>query len=470
MPLKYLLSSLLIFLIVASPSSSIADATVKIPLNKSADWTTNPELPADSFISFIVNRGRSDTEKFLQLVDTHWRPNLFPLLLESMVYIRSDQTRSKIKLLLRKKTGNYRARNPNQWFKWWWQNRQDYPSDYANFKAKLYALIDPSFYLYFKDRQDSAKILLDEIRWGGVPRDGIPPLHSPKMLEVEQASYLKDHHIVFGTYVEGVARAYPKRILAWHEMFTDNYGDLPVAGVYCTLCGTVILYKTKHKEIVHRLGTSGFLYRSNKLMYDKDTFSLWNTFTGKPVLGPLVDQGIELESLSVVTTSWGEWKKRHPETLVLSQETGHQRDYREGVAYREYFADHKLMFEVPFDDERLKNKQEILAIRLPGAPEQQLAIDTDFLKDNPIFYEKIGTQEFVVLTDNSGANRVYQSNGILFKSFDQANTLTDNKGIKWQLHEDRLLSVSGDTLERLPYHRAFWFGWHAAFPETKLIK
>jgi hypothetical protein len=103
--------------------------------------------------------------------------------------------------------------------------------------------------------------------------------------------------------------------------------------VYCTLCGAMIRYDTSVDGVQHELGTSGFLYRSNKLMYDQATKSLWSTLSGTPVVGALVGQGIELRSLYVVTTTWKEWKKRHPNTTVLSLDTGHARDYREGAAY-----------------------------------------------------------------------------------------------------------------------------------------
>ncbi|MEP1140266.1 MAG: DUF3179 domain-containing (seleno)protein [Balneola sp.] len=140
---------------------------------------------------------------------------------------------------------------------------------------------------------------LDEIRWGGVRQDGIPPLRDPKMISAKEADYLGDKDVVFGIEVNGDVRAYPKRILAWHEMFVDEVGGEKLAGVYCTLCGTAILFKTEHEGVNHEIGTSGFLYRSNKLMYDKATQSLWNTLQGKPVVGPLVGKGIRLEHLSV---------------------------------------------------------------------------------------------------------------------------------------------------------------------------
>ena len=82
-------------------------------------------------------------------------------------------------------------------------------------------------------------------------------------------------------------------------------------------------------------------------MYDQATQSLWSTLLGEPVIGPLVGQCIELKWRSVVTTTWGEWRRRHPDTKVLSLDTGFDRDYGEGVAYQEYFATDQLMFKSP---------------------------------------------------------------------------------------------------------------------------
>ncbi|MEM8854770.1 MAG: DUF3179 domain-containing (seleno)protein, partial [Pseudomonadota bacterium] len=218
------------------------------------------------------------------------------------------------------------------------------------------------------------------------------------------------------------------------------------------------------------LGTSGFLYRSNKLMYDAATQSLWSTMRGVPVVGPLIDQGIELPALSVVTTTWGEWKRRHPDTTVLSLNTGHTRNYDEGVAYRDYFATDDLMFNTPFQDERLANKQEVLGLRFPGAPQDQLAIDTAFLSQNPVYAETVGFQDVAIFTDRTGANRVYDPQGTVFASYDGDRTVTDADGGTWTLDEDSLVhETDGRRLPRLPAHRAFWFGWQAAFPDTRLI-
>ena len=290
------------------------------------------------------------------------------------------------------------------------------------------------------------------------------------MITALAATYLDDDNIVFGIALDGEARAYPKRILAWHEMFKDRIAGRELAGVYCTLCGAMILYDTTVGGVHYELGTSGFLYRSNKLMYDHATKSLWSTFTGGPVVGPLAGQGIELKSLYVVTTTWKEWKKRHPRTLVLSLDTGHQRDYSEGAAYRDYFSTDRLMFNVPKLDTRLSNKAEVLALRFAEAAGEQLAIAADFLAANRVYHDHIGRREFVVLTDASGANRVYESRGIRFESWNGEDAARDSKGGSWKADEGHLAGANGQVLARLPAHRAFWFGWYAAYPNTRLVK
>ena len=422
------------------------------------------------FEALIRERDDATVKQLLSDIESDWSPAYIPALLETATYAAAFVTEREIFALLKRQTGQDIVADVNLWYQWWWNQSAVQTADYGNFKADLYRQIDQRFAFYFKDRQDSALIRLDEARWGGVVQDGIPPLREPDMLQAQEADYLDKDDIVFGIEINGDARAYPKRILAWHEMFVDTVGGVDIAGVYCTLCGTVIPYKTHFEGTDHVLGTSGFLYRSNKLMYDADTQSLWNTLTGEPVIGPLAGKGIALEHLSVVTTSWGEWKRRHPDTQVLSLETGHRRDYGEGVAYQEYFATDRLMFNTPFQDTRLKNKQEVLALRFAGAPGQQLAIDTEFLAANPIYTDAIGQQRFIVLTDQSGANRVYDPADIEFIDYDRDSTLTDTDGRIWQLTESALTMSDGTTLGRLPYHRAFWFGWKAAFPDTKLVK
>ncbi len=230
----------------------------------------------------------------------------------------------------------------------------------------------------------------------------------------------------------------------------------------------MVLYETHHKGTNHQLGTSGFLYRSNKLMYDRATSSLWSTLHGKPVIGPLVGKKIALKRRSVVTTTWGEWLKRHPDTTVLSLKTGHHRDYGEGVAYQDYFADHRLMFETPQQDTRLPNKREVVALRTED-PKTAVAIDTKFLRNTPVYHLKVGKDSVVILTTQGGESRVYQTSGQTIRSWNGRDTATDQTGKQWTLREDALVN-SNSKLPRYPSHQSFWFGWYAQFPKTRLIK
>ena len=428
---------------------------------------TDPESVPTLFLTLAI--GNQDARSLaLEQISQGWQDEFIPMTLESVTLMRDSATAAKLIRLMETKTEQDFGFDINAWFEWLWNQEANLHPQYALFKSLLYGLIDSRFSGYFHVGRTS-KIRLDEVRWGGVRQDGIPPLRSPKMIGAEEASYLDDDDVIFGLAVDGDVRAYPKRILAWHEMFVDNVGGVPVAGVYCTLCGSMILYQTTHDGVTHQVGTSGFLFRSNKLMYDKATQSLWNTLWGSPVIGPLADLDITLERLSVVTTTWGAWKHRHPNTSVLSLDTGHVRDYSEGAAYREYFATDELMFNVPSLDARLKNKDEVVGLIFNSDHDKPLAVSAEYLKAHPIFHDKVGEISFVILTDASGANRVYQSEGVELISWDGDRTAIDRQGHQWQMSEDKLESDDGKVLHRLPAHRAFWFGWYAAYPHTRLV-
>ncbi len=418
--------------------------------------------------TFIYSASAEDDKQALADLESHWEEGMIAPLVEIKRLSPNKKLLQDINQLLQRKTGQTHVKFFD-WMIWLWEVDPDIQPYYFDFKAELYKHIDPKFAAYFKDRSHLADIRLEEVVWGGVVQDGIPPLRLPVLLDADQAAYLANSDVVFGAYINGVAKAYPKRILAWHEMFIDDFGDDRIAGVYCTLCGTVIAYNMKHGETVHQLGTSGFLYKSNKLMYDKATQSLWNTIEGKPVLGPLVDKGIELEVLPIVTTTWGNWKKTHPDTKVLSLNTGYDRDYSEGAAYGEYFATDKLMFPVPALDSVLQNKDEVLIIRTEGYKEDPLAISIRYLKKKKWYKGKIGNTNFIVLADKSGTARVYNSQMVSFKTYKKGK-LIDTSNQEWKVSHDELRGPNGRVLNRLASHNIFWFAWYNTYPETRLVK
>ncbi|MEO0796255.1 MAG: DUF3179 domain-containing protein [Verrucomicrobiota bacterium] len=425
------------------------------------------EKDSSRWMLSLISPNSTHRQAAIELMTKSWEPSYTPALIDILRINRHPEVTHEIYYLLRENNNIDLYNDPTAWAIWSWNQPYKGDAGYVSLKGDLYSLVDQRFKAYF-DPEREALIRWDEVVWGGVAQDGIPPLRDPRMIEASKAGYLEDDNVVFGIEVNGDARAYPKRILAWHEMFTDTVGGVAVAGVYCTLCGSVILYETEVDGTQYNLGTSGFLYRSNKLMYDRATQSLWSTLEGKPVIGPLVGQGIELPLRSVVTTTWGEWKERHPKTKVLSIRTGHKRDYGEGVAYQDYFATDRLMFYTPSHDPRLNNKAEILALRSPTAPEPT-AISVEFLSERPVYQTKVGEQQLLILTDGSGANRVYGVDADhTFSSYD-GEQLTDADGNNWSVSED---SIRGKqtAFRRYPAHRAFWFGWQAQFPKTELIK
>jgi hypothetical protein len=461
--------SMLSLLAASGLVTSLTPSFAQTKVDAKTDTKTNHKfLPLSVFIAAFGNDEAKGLAALAQ-IEANWHESSAAMLIEMVYRVPNRRALVQIVTLLDKVTGRAFDGDVNAWYDWLWSAERVVHPDYAAFKAALLSPIDPRFEEYFAGRPKTL-IRLDEIRWGGVRRDGIPPLKNPKMIAAKEADWLGDDNIVFGVAINGDVRAYPKRILAWHEMFKDRIGGLELAGVYCTLCGALVMYDVtdaKTGGVQYELGTSGFLYRSNKLMYDHATKSMWSTLTGSPVVGKLVGKGIELKQLHVVTTTWKEWRTRHPATQVLSLDTGHKRNYDEGVAYSNYFNNDQLMFNVPKIDTRLANKAEVLALRAKG---EALAISADFLATRPVYQLRMGGVNMVVLTDASGANRVYEAKDITFTSWDSAATARDSLGKAWRMDEAQLTAPNGESLKRLPAHRAFWFGWHAAFPQTQLVK
>lgn len=347
------------------------------------------------------------------------------------------------------------------WFDWMvWQegHPEIMPFDgFDAFQSRLYQRIDGDFGLFLKPGQRH-DIRLEEITWGGVVKDGIPALTNPRLLDAAKAHYLQDSDLVFGVEINGDARAYPLRIMDWHEMFNDVIGGVPVSLAYCTLCGSGILFDTtvpgRDKPFV--FGSSGLLYRSNKLMYDAETNSLWNQFTGRPVTGALAGSGITLRTRPVVITAWADWKRLHPATRVLDIVTGFDRDYRPGAPYGAYFASPDLMFPARVDEKKLKQKDFVFALRSPGA---ERAWPLSLFERGAVINDKAGVIDLVLIGDAlTRTVRAYRTDGRTFaRGADLEHPMSD--GAAWTLSEDALTGPSGKSFTRLPGHIAYWFAW-----------
>ncbi len=216
------------------------------------------------------------------------------------------------------------------------------------------------------------------------------------------------------------------------------------------------------------------LYRSNKLMYDRSTETLWNQFIGVPVVGPLAGSGIRLEVLPNVLTTWGEWLEEHPDTTVISNDTGvyppesYSPEWDMSSIYFSYRADPGTMFPVAGIDESLPIKEQVFGLVFGGTAR---AYARPSLMQTGVLNDKVGDQDVIIVAVQGGGIRAYDRQGLQFEAAPDGR-LRDGNGQLWQVGEDALVS-EGDAsrvLPRLPSRDAYWFGWQSFYPQTELWK
>lgn len=395
-------------------------------------------------------------------------PDVVPALIQSLRFLQRDDPWT-ITAALQSLTGESFGGDWNKWMLW----QEDHPEiipfeGFDSYKEWVFAKLDPNFSLFINSGV-AHTIRLEEITWGGVRKDGIPALVNPELVTAQDkaATYLDDDELVFGIAINGDVRAYPLRVLDWHEMFNDVIGGVPVALAYCTLCGSGILFETavEGRAAPFVFGSSGFLYRSNKLMYDRETNSLWNQFTGKPVVGDLVESDIELKVRPVAITSWKKWLDRHPDTRVLSLDTGFARDYTPGKPYAPYFNSPDLMFPAMVRNTGLAPKDYVYALRLG---DHEKAWSLQLFADERVIHDVIGARRIVLIGDrDSRTVRAYEAGDLEFAADGKNDEQLIAGSQAWQITEDALVSGDGQHLARLPGHIAYWFAWQNFRPDAE---
>ena len=347
-----------------------------------------------------------------------------------------------------------------------WQERHPeiipHPT-YRGLKLRFLGNTDARFLTLFEapygDRENM-RIRLEEIVWGGALYDDIPSLDHATMIAADEADYLLDDDLVFGVEINGDVRAYPLRIMGWHEMVNDVIGGVPVALAYCTLCGSGILFETQLEGQDQPLvfGSSGLLYRSNKLMLDRGSNSLWNQYSGEPVVGPMADSDIKLVIRPMTISSWKDWRQANPQTSVLSLDTGYIKNYDSGVVYREYFASPDLMFPAAVGDEsRLQRKDYVFGVR--GLAASKAWPLNEFMQ-SPVINDKVGRQALVLIGD--AQTRTVRAHE---RHHDETFDLNEDNGLEtddaaWRVTESFLESVDGKLKRaRIPGHISYWFAW-----------
>jgi len=268
----------------------------------------------------------------------------------------------------------------------------------------------------------------EEILSGGPPKDGIPALTDPQVINAEEASYLRDQDRVIGIVIDSQARAYPIRILNWHEIVNDQLGGKAIVVTYCPLCGTGMTFGGERGVGRVEFGVSGLLYNSNILLYDRETESLWSQLKMEAVSGKRV--GEPLEWLPAEHTTWGAWREAYPQTTVLSLDTGHSRDY-DRDPYAGYASDNRLYFPMAHEDARLSPKTWVAGVLIDGTPK---AYPLNRLPSKKVIYDTVDGRRLQI-THDAKARSVRMT----------------------------------DAADRpIPVVQAYWFAWAAFYPETLL--
>ena len=228
-------------------------------------------------------------------------------------------------------------------------------------------------------------------------------------------------------------------------------------------------------------GTSGLLYHNNKLMYDRKTETLWHQFRGEPVVGPLAGSGIRLDILPSTLTTWAAWQFQHPDTTVLSNDTGvyPAELYREEPDTRSLYSSYRrskeTMFPAALTNDRLATKEQVFGLTFNG---EAKAYPRSLLFDMPELHDTVGGQNVVIITRSAADGpRAYERGDRIFRSPSpdtaegERTTLEDESGSLWEVHEDALVMSAEPSirLERLPSRDAYWFGWFAFYPHTEVF-
>lgn len=205
---------------------------------------------------------------------------------------------------------------------------------------------------------------LDEIYQGCLGgKDCIPSIDDPKFLKSNEQDFMKDEDLVLGVNLNNIQKAYPIKILNWHEIVNDKFEDIPIAVTYCPLCASSLAFirEINSKEV--EFGVSGKLYNSDLVMYDRLTNTYWDQIEGKAIVGELT--GTLLKQVPVEVIIWKDWLNAYPNTLVLSKETGYSRNY-ESYPYGNYETVREVYFPIINRDtqERLHEKTLVYGIEL----------------------------------------------------------------------------------------------------------
>ena len=273
-------------------------------------------------------------------------------------------------------------------------------------------------------------VSLDDLHQGCPARDCIPSIDDPKFVSAADATYVADDDIIIAISFGGEHRAYPTRILDHHEIVNDTIADTPLAITWCPLCGSAVGVRRDVGDTITEFGVSGVLYNSDLVFYDRETQTLWDQVEAKGIVGPLTGKTLDL--VPVTMTRWSRWREAHPDTLVLSTDTGFEEDYS-GDPYAEYRSTDRLFFPVAQRDNDVFPKTVVYGFEIDG---DSVAYTEDLLREHGTYKHEIdGEAAAVVMRDDGSVILELGNSGALYAPI-----------------------------------RLFWFAWYTFHPKTQLFQ
>ncbi|CAA0096102.1 Uncharacterised protein [Halioglobus japonicus] len=277
---------------------------------------------------------------------------------------------------------------------------------------------------------NGGSIAAADIYYNTEMRDDIPAIDAPHFLEgTARDGVIGPDERVLAIEYNGVAKAYPIKILDLHQIVNDSFNGKPVAVTFCPLCGTGMVFASDVSGKVVTLGVSGLIYNNNMLLYDGETESLWSQIMMTAVTGPM--KGQTLKPLLSHHTTWGDWLETHPDSLLLSRDTGYRFDYDDGL-YSDYRRLPVVMYPTVHQNLRIDAKSLVVGVNLG---EHALALPFEQLDalDGPLRVS-VGETEVEVRWNRASSTA----------------TVSDLEG------------------NEVPGLSIYWFAWVAFYPETEL--
>ncbi len=319
-------------------------------------------------------------------------------------------------------------------------------------------------------RSNDWLIPVGEVLDGGPGKDGIPSVDNPQFESATENTYLDDENLVVGMVRDGVAKAYAHRILDWHEIVNDQVGNQYIALTYCPLTGTAVAWNREVDSAITTFGVSGKLYNTNLMPYDRATDSYWSQMRLDCVNGDLINTRIE--TFPVIETTWATWKKMYPNSLVMTRETGFNRNYN-NYPYGDYRTNHNnLIFPVSNNDTRLPAKERVLGVLtdsknkvypIASFGDGQVIIDN--FPNKEIIVIGSNTENFLIAYRNEGLENLnyVSGQGVVVAEDDNGNKIS----ISGEIVEGPL---AGTQLEPVESILGYYFSLAAFYPDIEIFQ